>query len=89
MTLTAGEQIILEQGHDGLTTRNVASEVGYTAGTIYLFFENADDPIKRPAHFRQAYTESTYWISIKRMAMQARSRFRIFRTTKGCRSWLN
>ncbi len=89
MTLTAGELIILDQGHDGLTTPKVASEIGYPAGRIYLFFESVDDPIKRPAHFRQAYTESTYWTSIKSMAMQARIRFRISRSAKVNRFWLN
>ncbi|MCG8060571.1 MAG: TetR/AcrR family transcriptional regulator [Candidatus Thiodiazotropha endolucinida] len=43
MALEAAEQIILEEGHDGLTARKVASEIGYTVGTIYLVFENLDD----------------------------------------------
>ena len=45
MALKAAEQIILEQGHDGLTARKVASEIGYTVGTLYLIFENLNDLI--------------------------------------------
>ena len=45
MALEAAEQIIVEQGYDGLTTRKVASKIGYTVGTLYLVFENLDDLI--------------------------------------------
>lgn len=45
MALEAAEQIIVEHGHDGLTARKVASEIGYTVGTLYLVFENLDDLI--------------------------------------------
>jgi len=45
MALEAAEQIILEQGQEGLTARKVASEIGYTVGTLYLVFENLDDLI--------------------------------------------
>jgi len=45
MAMEAAEQIIVEQGHDGLTARKVASEIGYTVGTLYLNFENLDDLI--------------------------------------------
>jgi AcrR family transcriptional regulator len=45
MALKAAEQIIVEQGHDRLTARKVASEIGYTVGTLYLVFENLDDLI--------------------------------------------
>jgi AcrR family transcriptional regulator len=45
MALEAAEQIIVEQGHDGLTARKVASEIGYTVGTLYLVFENLNDLI--------------------------------------------
>jgi len=45
MALAAAEQIIVEQGHDGLTARKVASEIGYTVGTLYLVFDNLDDMI--------------------------------------------
>ena len=43
MALAAAEQIIVEQGPSGLTARKVASEIGYTVGTLYLVFENLDD----------------------------------------------
>ena len=45
MAMGAAEQIILEQGHGRLTARKVASEIGYTVGTLYLVFENLDDLI--------------------------------------------
>ena len=45
MVLAAAEHIIVEQGPDGLTARKVASEIGYTVGTLYLVFENLDDLI--------------------------------------------
>ena len=45
MALEAAEQIIVEQGHDGLTARKVAEGIGYTVGTLYLIFENLDDLI--------------------------------------------
>jgi AcrR family transcriptional regulator len=45
LALAAAEQIIVEQGPGGLTARKVASEIGYTVGTIYLVFENLDDLI--------------------------------------------
>jgi len=45
MVLEAAEQIIVEHGHGGLTARKVASEIGYTVGTLYLVFKNIDDLI--------------------------------------------
>jgi len=45
MALEAAERIIVEHGYDGLTARKVASEIGYTVGTLYLVFENLDDLI--------------------------------------------
>mgnify|MGYP002713270053 CR=1 FL=1 len=43
MALEVAEQIIPDEGHDALTARKVASEIGYTVGTLYLVFENLDD----------------------------------------------
>ncbi|MEW8030046.1 MAG: hypothetical protein AB2806_20210 [Candidatus Thiodiazotropha sp.] len=40
MALEATTQVILEQGHPCLTACKVASEIGYTAGALYLDFEN-------------------------------------------------
>ena len=45
MALAAAEQIVVEQGHEGLSARKVASAIGYTVGTLYLVFENLDDLI--------------------------------------------
>jgi AcrR family transcriptional regulator len=45
MTLVAAEQIVVEQGHEGLSARKVATAIGYTVGTLYLVFENLDDLI--------------------------------------------
>ncbi len=45
MAMEAAEQIILEQGHKGLTARKVAQEIGYAVGTLYLVFENLDNLI--------------------------------------------
>jgi len=45
MALAAAEQIVVEQGYDGLSARKVAAAIGYTVGTLYLVFENIDDLI--------------------------------------------
>ncbi|MEW8024885.1 MAG: hypothetical protein AB2803_14445 [Candidatus Thiodiazotropha sp.] len=45
MALEAAEQIILEQGHPCLAACKVASEIGYTAGALYLDFENLNNLI--------------------------------------------
>jgi AcrR family transcriptional regulator len=45
MTLSAAEQIVVEQGYEGLSARKVAAAIGYTVGTLYLVFENLDDLI--------------------------------------------
>jgi AcrR family transcriptional regulator len=45
MTITAAEQIVVEQGYAGLSARKVAAAIGYTVGTLYLVFENLDDLI--------------------------------------------
>ncbi|MEW8200196.1 MAG: hypothetical protein AB2777_21390, partial [Candidatus Thiodiazotropha endolucinida] len=45
MALEAAEQIILEQGHAELTACKVASETVYTAGALYLDFENLNNLI--------------------------------------------
>ncbi len=43
MALAAAETILAEEGYKGLSTRKVASAIGYTAGTLYLVFESLDD----------------------------------------------
>ena len=45
MVLSAAEQIVVEQGYQGLSARKVAAAIGYTVGTLYLVFENLDDLI--------------------------------------------
>lgn len=45
MTLKAAENIVVEQGYEGLSARKVATAIGYTVGTLYLVFENLDDLI--------------------------------------------
>lgn len=45
MALDAAERIIMQQGHEGLSARKVANEIGYTVGTLYLIFANLDDLI--------------------------------------------
>jgi AcrR family transcriptional regulator len=43
MALAAAENIVAEQGYEGLSARKVAAAIGYTAGTLYLVFENLGD----------------------------------------------
>jgi AcrR family transcriptional regulator len=43
MALRAAEQILADEGLGALSTRRVASAIGYTAGTLYLVFRNLDD----------------------------------------------
>jgi len=40
--LTAAAELILERGYDGLSMRQVADRIGYTATTIYHHFEHKD-----------------------------------------------
>ncbi len=41
--LRAAGEVFLERGYDGLSMRQVAERIGYTATTIYLHFKNKDD----------------------------------------------
>ena len=45
MAITAAEEIVVEQGYEGLSARKVAAAIGYTVGTLYLVFENLDELI--------------------------------------------
>lgn len=45
MALNAGAALLEETGLSGLSTRRIASEIGYTVGTLYNVFENYDDII--------------------------------------------
>lgn len=43
MALDAAEAIVSVEGYKGLSARKVATAIDYTAGTLYLVFENLDD----------------------------------------------
>ena len=45
MAISAGLELIEENGFSGLSTRKVASKIGYSVGTLYNVFENLDDLI--------------------------------------------
>ena len=43
MALNAAEALVASEGFKGLSTRKVASAIGYTVGTLYLVFESQED----------------------------------------------
>ena len=43
MAIDAAEKIVESEGISGLTARKVASEIGYSVGTIYNLFDNLDE----------------------------------------------
>jgi AcrR family transcriptional regulator len=43
MALAAAYEIVVREGERNLTTRKVASRIGYSVGTLYLIFKNLDD----------------------------------------------
>lgn len=45
MAVQAAITILSEEGLQGLSTRKVASAIGYTVGTLYLVFKNLDELI--------------------------------------------
>jgi AcrR family transcriptional regulator len=45
MALNAAEEIVEIEGYKGLSTRKVAKAIGYTAGTLYLVFEDQEDMV--------------------------------------------
>jgi AcrR family transcriptional regulator len=45
MALDAASDIVAQDGLRGLSTRRIAKEIGYTAGTLYQLFEDLDDLI--------------------------------------------
>ncbi len=47
MALDAAREIVSKRGLNGLTTRKVAERIGYTVGTLYQLFEDADDLIEQ------------------------------------------
>lgn len=47
LILTTARRIVRTDGIDGLRARKIASDVGYTVGTIYQHFGNMDDLVHR------------------------------------------
>jgi len=45
LAVNAAEEIVIEQGYQGLSTRKVATAIGYTVGSLYLVFKNLDELI--------------------------------------------
>lgn len=45
MVLKAAETIVIEDGFGALKVRQIALEIGYTVGSIYMVFENMEDLI--------------------------------------------
>ena len=43
MAISAASKIVEKEGFQSLTARKVASEIGYTVGTLYHVFRNFDD----------------------------------------------
>lgn len=41
----AAKEIIVKEGVDGLSARKLAAKIGYTPGTIYIFYKNIGDLI--------------------------------------------
>lgn len=45
MAILAAERLVEKHGYKALSARKVASEIGYTVGTLYLVFKNLDELI--------------------------------------------
>ncbi|POZ51604.1 TetR/AcrR family transcriptional regulator [Methylovulum psychrotolerans] len=45
MVLSAAETLVIEQGSSALTIRNIAAQIGYTVGSIYMAFDDRADVI--------------------------------------------
>lgn len=45
MALNAAEDVVANEGYSALSTRRIATAIGYTVGTLYLVFRNFDDLI--------------------------------------------
>lgn len=43
MAVDAAERIVRKKGREGLSTRKIAKEIGYTSGSLYLVFKNFED----------------------------------------------
>lgn len=47
MALGAARDIVAESGLKSLTTRKIAGRIGYTVGTLYQLFDDADDLVEQ------------------------------------------
>jgi len=45
MALQSADRLVREHGYKGLSARKVATDIGYTVGTLYLVFKNQDELI--------------------------------------------
>lgn len=43
LVLTTAKKLFLEEGYRQITMRRIAQEIGYTPGTIYLYFKNKEE----------------------------------------------
>ena len=43
LMLTKAKKLFLEEGYRHITMRRIAKEIGYTPGTIYLYFKNKEE----------------------------------------------
>ena len=43
LVLAKAKQLFLEEGYRQITMRRIAEEIGYTPGTIYLYFKNKEE----------------------------------------------
>lgn len=57
MVIKATQEIVIKEGVRALTTRKIATHIGYTVGTLYHFFENVDDII---VHVNAATLDKLY-----------------------------
>lgn len=83
MAIDATEKIVRKKGTDGLSTRKIAAEIGYTSGTLYLVFKNLDDLI---LHVNGRTLERLRDVL---MAASTKSSDPLSMTKEICRSYLN
>ncbi len=48
--LKAAGELFLESGYEAFSLRRVAEQIGYSPGTIYLYFDNKDDVLRALAN---------------------------------------
>ncbi len=62
LILKAAGDIFLKRGYEGFSLRQVAEEIGYSPGTIYLYFDNKDDLLRALA--QQGFAEFSRMLEI-------------------------